>query len=840
MTKKLRLGLWLLAPCCLFCMQAFGQRLTIRGRVSDSVTGEPVGFATIAVRGTSIGTTTTFDGLFTLTLAQRPDSLSITCIGYLSYRLPLTTSPQQNYNILLDPASNKLGEVRIHPGGYVNPAWAILKQVIKHKAENDPRGLLSYQFESYSRIELDAANLSENLKKKRAVDRVLNLADNLRIRDGNNMPVLPLFLSETVSDFFLQNSPHQTREIIKRTKSHGVGYQDGTLLAQLTGSTFQQFNFYKNFVSAAGKDFVSPITDNWKNFYEYELQSSNSMIEGRVCYEISFRPKRPKDLAFTGTIWITKDNYALYQIKAAIEPSVNLNFIYRTSVQQLMQNTLTGQPMLPQKTRILVEVNSGTQGSSGLLAKFYCVNKNPRVNTAFPPGFFKEKFSISASAMQKDEQFWEMSRPDSLTTGEKSVYSMIDTVKKIPIVKNYLTAADVLLNGYYRVDGLSLGPILNTYSYNDVEGSRVRVGFKTNSELSKQWVWGGYIAYGSKDQDLKYSLNVNYILSRKNWTEAGVSFSHDLNQLALLSDNYRYQRNNLFAAFTQFGQISKRKAFYENNFSTYITRDLFKGFSSRVSYSNWSVDPMFSFNFNEPHNGALNSLLVISELQLETRWSPGIQPLLSEALNRPLSIKDPTSPAFTFRYSLGLKNILGGDVSYQKITFNIIQVIKMGALGRGKYSFTIGYIPSNVKYPLLENHLGNQTFIYNPNAFNLMRFFEFGSDKYAILNYTQHFEGLVLNSIPVIRDLNWRLVGTTNVLYGGLSRSNQQSIENAGTIGLRGLGSVPYIEAGYGIENIFRFVRIDFIHRLTYRDNYTPFYPRQRNFDIKISAQLRF
>lgn len=162
----------------------------------------------------------------------------------------------------------------------------------------------------------------------------------------------------------------------------------------------------------------------------------------------------------------------------------------------------------------------------------------------------------------------------------------------------------------------------------------------------------------------------------------------------------------------------------------------------------------------------------------------------------------------------------------------------MGALGRGKYSFTLGYIPSSVPYPLLENHLGNQTF-YNPNAFNLMRFFEFGSDKYAILNYTQHFEGLLLNLIPVIRNLNWRLVGTTNVLYGGMSQPNRITVENAGTIGMRELGPVPYVEAGYGIENIFRFIRVDFIHRFTYRDNYASQYPEQGNFGVKISAQLR-
>ena len=47
----------------------------------------------------------------------------------------------------------------------------------------------------------------------------------------------------------------------------------------------------------------------------------------------------------------------------------------------------------------------------------------------------------------------------------------------------------------------------------------------------------------------------------------------------------------------------------------------------------------------------------------------------------------------------------------------------------------------------------------------------------------------------------------------------------------------PYVEMGYGIENIFRFVRVDFIHRLTYLDEN---HPDARPFGVKLNAVLRF
>jgi hypothetical protein len=52
---------------------------------------------------------------------------------------------------------------------------------------------------------------------------------------------------------------------------------------------------------------------------------------------------------------------------------------------------------------------------------------------------------------------------------------------------------------------------------------------------------------------------------------------------------------------------------------------------------------------------------------------------------------------------------------------------------------------------------------------------------------------------------------------------------------------MPYVEVGYGVENIFKFIRVDFIHRLTYRNasSTSPDEPAPRNFGIKVGAQFR-
>ncbi|WP_020527441.1 hypothetical protein [Flexithrix dorotheae] len=100
------------------------------------------------------------------------------------------------------------------------------------------------------------------------------------------------------------------------------------------------------------------------------------------------------------------------------------------------------------------------------------------------------------------------------------------------------------------------------------------------------------------------------------------------------------------------------------------------------------------------------------------------------------------------------------------------------------------------------------------------------------------FDGLLLNRVPLISKLKWRTFGYGKVLYGSVKQSNIDLIPPTDEQGnpipsFQALGSEPYAEVGYGIENIFRFIRVDFIHRLNYLSEDT------KDFAVKISFQFR-
>src|SRR5690606_34109926 len=171
----------------------------------------------------------------------------------------------------------------------------------------------------------------------------------------------------------------------------------------------------------------------------------------------------------------------------------------------------------------------------------------------------------------------------------------------------------------------------------------------------------------------------------------------------------------------------------------------------------------------------------------------------------------------TLRYTRGLKGVGRSDFEYDKYRFSILKRLPMGPLGTGKATITGEYINGTLPYPLLSFHIGNETPFYTDVIYSLMNFGEFFSDRFVSLQYRQYFEGFLLNRVPLMRKLKWRLTGLANVIYGDLNDENLAMSEplpfpvdnNNLTI------DRPYIELGYGVENIFKFLRVDFVHRLS-------------------------
>jgi len=124
----------------------------------------------------------------------------------------------------------------------------------------------------------------------------------------------------------------------------------------------------------------------------------------------------------------------------------------------------------------------------------------------------------------------------------------------------------------------------------------------------------------------------------------------------------------------------------------------------------------------------------------------------------------------------------------------------------------------------------------------MMNYYEFASDQYSSLLLEHHFNGFFLNRVPLFKKLKWRSVISGKGLIGSLSKKNNGNIADTKSemffpVGMQDV-SKPYFEAGVGIENIFRFIRIDAMWRLSHLEEKKD--QEFEKFGIRAMLQFKF
>jgi hypothetical protein len=782
-----------------------------------------------------VGVTSDFDGNYELKTSTPSDTIVVSYIGYKVKKKLITKGITQIVNLQIEEDVTKLQEVVFVAGE--NPAFDVLRNVVRNKNKNDKRKLTAYEYDTYTKIEIDVDNLSDKFRERKMVKKITQVLDSIeRIAGEDGKPILPLFITESVSKVYYRDNPSLKYENILRSKINGVGVEDGTTVTQLVGSSFQEYNFYQNWLNILAKDFVSPIADGWRLYYEYDLMDS-LYVGDDYCYRLDFFPKSPQDLAFTGSMWITKNEFALKQIDVSIGKQANLNFIEKIKIQQELEPTAEG-AWLPVKNRVLVDVSEVTGTSAGMLAKFYTSNKNFTINKPHPPAFYEIPIVMAEDArINEEEEAWDSLRHEPLTQTEKNVYKMIDTLQNIPVVKTYTDIIKIAIGGYYDVGKVDLGPYIAMFAVNDIEGVRIQPGFRTNEKFSKKWVLGGQLGYGFKDERIKYLASVQNIMSRRRWTTLTIRARSDISRVGI--DEESAGDNFLLLASQRFGVF--RRGYYFNEGRIDFKRELFKGFTQRVGFRYYTFEPTFNFAYydtpDDVPNSSIHENFETAEFIFESRYAR--DELFIQSDNDRLSLGTIRWPIITIRYTKGVKGILNSNFEYDKVRLSIYRRLRFGPLGTGYLNLTAEKVFGTLPYPLLSLHLGNQSPLYTSVTYNLMNYGEFISDQFASLQYQHHFEGFLLNKIPLMRKLKWRLVGTANVIYGSMSQANKDviapiTLEGEPTLQFQSFEkNRPYVELGYGVENIFKFFRVDFVHRLSYLQN-----PDIRTFAVLFSFQF--
>ncbi|MFK7908221.1 MAG: DUF5686 family protein, partial [Chitinophagales bacterium] len=317
-----------LAVTCLIAQTSFAQTLRVSGRIIEDHSQESIPFVNIFLQGTTIGTTSDMDGGFVLEADQWVDSIGVSAIGYKTQYKALSKSPEQTISFRLLRDDILMDEIVVIAGE--NPANIMLRKIIANKHKNDIDQSDYYQYESYTKLELDAANLTKELMGKKLLkpfDFIFENVDSI----SEERPFLPLFITETISDYHFRKDPNGKREIIKASKISGTKNSSWT---QFLGNMYQQFDIYDNFIEVMGKNFASPISNMGLANYKYFLVDSG-YIDNKWSYQITFKPKLKQDNAFIGDFWVADTSFAVRRISMELlAKEANINFVNKLSVFQ--------------------------------------------------------------------------------------------------------------------------------------------------------------------------------------------------------------------------------------------------------------------------------------------------------------------------------------------------------------------------------------------------------------------------------------------------------------------------------------------------------------------------
>jgi len=819
-------GIWLLLAGLLTGHSLRAQE-RISGQVKDSKTGAPLSFVTVSLPGTTIGDLTDDNGRFILEAGTPADSLRVSLLGYKELIFSLAKKPRQALDIRLEEQGTTLAEVSVSGAkekyrNRDNPAVALIRKVIDHKDRNYNPGAGPLSYTRYEKLQVSFLR-DRNSRKP---DRKNTLGAYLyRNADTTKVPgkaVLPVFVHEKASRYFRDTLTGRAQTLpLDERKATLNGIVDDNGLEAYLDKIYSSTDIYDNNILLGDQQLLSPIAGMAPSFYKYYI-TDTLKEETPWLVRLEFYPRSKTDLLFKGTLLIRLDSsYAVSKAEMTVNRNINLNWVKDLKITLDYQRSDAGNDYLKQSS-LGMEMYVFSQ-KKGLYGERIVSLSDYQHRLPSPD-------SLPAAQQGKEilsDEEWARLRPVALSPAEADVAAHLDTLKRLPAFKRATNLLTLALSGYEVLGPLEIGPVGSFYSFNPVEGFRLKLGGRTTVDFSKKFMLEGHLAYGFRDKRWKYNAGVTYSLTDRSVFEFPVrslSLRHSYETQIPGQDLAFMEEDNFLLSFKR-GKNDKWLYNRKWNIEYFHETREHLSFRAGFTYSVQTPAGGLIYRTGQGSSSAFRRELTLSELSGELRWAPHEQFYQGKKFRRPVFN---AYPIFTLRGTIGIKGLLNADYSYQSLTLNIFKRFYLSQLGYSDVVLEGGRTWGHVPFPLLYIHKANQTYAYQLQSYNLMNFMEFVSDRYISLNIDHSFNGFFLNKIPLLNKLQLREAASFKALYGTVGSDNLPErrptglfdfpVDTRGRRCMHTLDRGPYIEASMGISNIFKVLRVDVVRRFTYLD----------------------
>ena len=788
----------------------------VEGTVKDAQ-GNILPFASILVKGTSLGVTANNNGEFSIALAPGKYILDCRYVGYLSQEKEIVLKNEiVTTHFTLSIQQLTLSEVVIKKGGE-DPAYEIIRQAIKKKSVYEKQ-LKTLEVMLYMKGIIKLKHLPNAILGKKIPDE--DRASMGLDSAGKGI----IYLSESVAKISAQNPDKYKLEVISSRVSGSQGF--GFDIPITVDLYKNNVNSFPPQISARG--FVSPIADGALNFYTYKLMGI--FFEGNNQVNvIKVTPRRDFEPLFSGIINITENDWRIFSFNLLLTKKSQLQFIDSLNISQIHI------PLTKDIWKVKNQVMHFNIDLLGVKAggDFVNVYSDYNLKPNFPPKFFNNVIMKYDTAVnKKTHEYWDTVRPVPLEPEEIKDYLVKDSLLKVSITADSLRREGfdtskkerVLLTdlfypgistrlGKKRAVLLKVEPLIRSVQFNTVEGlavepsivvskyvqsiksnvsiiADVRYGFN-NQHLNP---WGG-LKFTSRElftPGVKPKLYSYFIAGGKRvsqfFKESQIdALGNTIGSLLYGRNLMKIYENTFFkAGYTKAWESSARfriEAGYEDRLPIDNTTDFILNKKWRSRYTPNYPTEILNTQFIRHQAMLVHAVFSIKPGQKYIQF-----PTYKMAVGSKL-------PTFTIDYTKAIKQLFGSDVDYDKWALSISDDKNLKLAGSMKYNITFGGFLSKNEVQVQDykhfystiSHIAGEYVKTFQNA--TPYYFSNTSGFYTELHFEHHSNGLLTNKIPLFKKLNWNLVEGANALYINPETS--------------------YAEIFVGIENIFKGLRID-------------------------------
>ena len=847
---------------------------TVSGIVVDAKSGSPLPFVNVYYEGKGVGAATDENGNFSVPYRKGWNILTISSVGFKKMEIPIS-GPIENLKVRLEVNSQTIKGVSIKGKRKKydrknNPAVELMRKVIAAKKHSDLRRHDYFSYQKYEKRTFALNEFTEKVFDDEHFKKLPFLKERVETCPETGKLILPISVDETFSKRIFKKDGNIDKTIVEGRNSTGLNefFNTGDIATTMIEDVFTDVDIYDNNIHVLQSEFVSPLSSSSGiSFYRYFIADTLD-VDGIRCIEVTFTPNNSQDFGFNGSLYIMADStYRVHKATMNLPHNNAVNFVSDMYVSQEFETLPTGE-------QVIVNDNMIVQISViGSFTKFHIKRDTYYSNYSLeeiPDKEFKflGKERLLADAMMKDNKYWNSVRPEPLTEKEST---MDDFLKKMESTKGFkfvLFVAKAFIENFVETSTdrekpskVDIGPINTIFSQNFVDGFRLRMSAQTTANLNPHLFAKGYVAYGFKDHkwkgmgELTYSFNKKAYLPREfpvnNLT---VTYQYDD---ASPSDIFMpTDKDNVFTSFrwtkvNHMNYVQKLRVLYEREWENGLRLTAQVKKESNEATAALFYQPLDGTGTPSPDKNLHINKFEMADVMIGLRFQPGAT-YINTKQRRIATNND--SPIFELNHTIGLKNVLGNDYTYNYTEAKVYKRLYLSSWGKIDTYVKGGIQWNKVPFPLLIMPAANLSYIKERETFSLIDNMEFMNDRFVSIMSGWDMNGKILNRIPLIRKLKWREYIGFNMLWGTLTDKNNPFLaKNAddsrlfyfpgefrkdGTFKYQSRvmdKNKPYFEIVAGIHNIFKILHVEYVRRLNYLDN-----PDIDKWGIRIMIRMTF